>query len=84
MVEGAGMRPVTVVLDPETSAILKQRYTAATGLMEEQFSDYRVVDGVQVAFRARLTRNGSPLIERVVERVEFNVPVPSSFFTRPS
>jgi hypothetical protein len=87
-VRAAGMRPITVVFDPDTHLIVRQRYATAAGAgtatMEEFFSDYRPVDGVQVAFRAEVRRDGAPLLERVVRSVELNVPLAAALFTKPS
>jgi hypothetical protein len=87
-VKGPGMRPVTVAFDPETALILRQRYLmpAASGAstMEEIFTDYRPVDGVQVAHRAEVRRDGSPVLDRVVRSVQINVAIPPSHFTKPS
>ncbi len=84
LVQGEGMRPVSLVLDPDTMVILKQRYDMANATMEERYSDYRLVDGVQVAFKAEVRRNDEPLMERVVRSIEFNVSLDSSLFTKPS
>jgi zinc protease len=85
-VKGAGMRAVTLVLDPDTGQIVRQRYLAAPGpqVIEETFSDYRDVGGVQVAFRTVLRGARVPTVERVVRTFRYNVPVDSALFTRPS
>jgi zinc protease len=84
-IEGTEMRPVTIVLDPKTSLILRQRFAGPRNVaVEEQFTDYRAVDGIQVAFRATVLYGGQPQLVRKVERIEFNVPVPATFFTRPT
>jgi hypothetical protein len=85
-VTSAGMRGLTVILDPVTSLILKQRYMAADGegLAEEAFSDYRDVNGLQVAFRAVLRRPGAPTIERRLQTFEYNLSLPPALFTKPS
>jgi zinc protease len=84
LVQGEGMRPLSLVLDPDSMVILKQRYDMADATIEERYSDYRVVDGVQVAFKAEVLRNGEPLMERVLRSIEFNVSLDSSLFTKPS
>jgi zinc protease len=83
-VEGGGMRPVSLVLDPETLVILRQRYDLETATMEERYSDYRVVDGVQVAFKAEVRRNGVPVVERVLRTIEINPQLDAALFTKPS
>jgi zinc protease len=82
-VHGGGMRPLSMVLDPDSLFVLRQRYDLENATIEERFSDYRPVDGVQVAFRAELFRNGSPLLERTLKSIEFNLPLEASLFTRP-
>ena len=83
-VEGAGMRPVILIIDPDTLVVLRQRYDMEAATMEERYSDYRMVDGVRVAFKAEVLRNGTPLMERVVTKIEFNPPLDSELFTKPS
>jgi hypothetical protein len=53
-------------------------------VIEETFSDYRDVGGVQVAFRTVLRGARVPTVERVVRTFRYNVPVDSALFTRPS
>ena len=83
-VQGSGMRPVSLIFDPDTLLVLMQRYDLETATMEERYSDYRVVDGIQVPFKAEVRRNGVPLIERILRSIEFNVPLESSLFSKPS
>jgi hypothetical protein len=52
--------------------------------MEERFSDYRSVDGLQVAFTAAVVKAGQPVINRRVRSVEYNVPLDPALFTKPS
>jgi hypothetical protein len=84
LVEGGGMRPISLVLDPETLTILKQRYDMENATIEEFYSDYRAVDGLQVPFKAEVRRNNVPLLERVLRTIEFNVPLEAALFTKPS
>jgi zinc protease len=51
---------------------------------EEVFSDYRVVDGIQVPFQARLVQNGRTVLARTLTSVRFNAPVPETLFARPN
>jgi zinc protease len=85
-VTSAGLRGLTVIFDPVTSLILKQRYMSADGegVAEEAFSDYRDMDGLQVAFRAVLRRPRAPTIERRLQTFEYNLQLPPALFTRPS
>jgi zinc protease len=82
-VKGPEMRAVTLVLDPDSALILRQRYAVGAEAIEETFSDYRDVSGVKVAFKTVLSGAGVPTVERVVRSVRYNVPVDSMLFTRP-
>jgi zinc protease len=89
VVKGAGMRPVSVMLDPESALIVRQRFLGpgigpGAAVTEEAFSDYRDVNGLKVAFRATVYRNGAPVLERVLHTFELNVPLASSLFSKPS
>ncbi len=85
---GGGMQAVVLLLDPATDLILAQRYdtTGAAGreTVEEQFSDYRNVDGLKVAFAAVVQAAGLPVLTRRVRTFELNVPLAADLFTRPS
>jgi zinc protease len=88
-VGGQGIQPVTVLLDPSSDLILAQRYEvpagqAATALMEEIFSDYRNVDGLQVAFSATVRKSGVPFLTRRLRTFEYNIPLDPALFTKPS
>ena len=88
-VGGGAMRGfVVLLLDPTTDLIRAQRYdaTAVTGAretVEEQFSDYRSVNGLQVAFAAVVQAAGVPVLTRQVRTFEYNVPLAANLFTRP-
>jgi len=83
-----GGKPVTWWIDPATGLITKSRYRTSLGgaevLAEEVYSDYRDVNGLKVAFKTELHREGGPTVERTVRKYEFNVPVDSKIFTKPS
>jgi len=86
-VESPGARPVTLVFDPDTFLLATQQYDVAGApveSMEETFSDYRAVNGLQVPFKAVVRRNGAPFLERTVHTIEFNVPLDPGLFTKPS
>ena len=80
------LNPIVLEVDRTTMLIRKQSYRAdAPGrpLVEESFSDYRPVDGIQIAFRA--SRKSGPLIvERRVTEVKINAPVEPALFSRPA
>jgi hypothetical protein len=79
------MKPVTILVDPGTHRIVAQRYEAGAGLaMEEQFSDYRNISGLQVAFTTVVLKAGLPFVSRHLRTFEYNVPLQSELFTKPS
>ena len=87
-VRGGTMKPVTVILDPSSGLIVAQRYAQPAGqsasMAEEEFLDYRTVDGLQVAFEAVLRRGGQSLVRRVLRSFEYNVALDPALFTKPS
>ncbi|HEY7501628.1 MAG TPA: pitrilysin family protein [Vicinamibacterales bacterium] len=88
-VSGRGMRPFSILLDPDTGLILAERYQIPAGRgewmpVEEAFSDYRSVDGLQIAFNAVVRRDGRAILNRRVRAFEYNVPLDPALFTKPS
>ncbi len=84
---GARLEPIVLYIDPATHLVAKQSYVAGgTGqpLVEEVFSDYRAIDGVQIAFRAEVRRGGETILERHVTSIRLNDPLASTLFKRPS
>jgi zinc protease len=84
---GAGFDPMVVFVSPETHLIARQTYVAGAAgepLVEESFEDYRNVEGVQIAFMARVRIGGRPMLERRVTAITFNPPFVPSLFQRPS
>jgi len=80
------LNPVVLDVDRDTLLIVKQSYRAdAPGrpLIEESFSDYRPVDGIQIAFRAS-RKSGPLLVERRVTEVKINAAIEPALFTRPA
>ena len=82
---GGAIKAVVLLLDPATDLIVAQRYDAdrGTSRVEEQFSDYRNVNGLQVAFSAVVQINGLPAATRRVRTFEYNVPLAADLFTWP-
>jgi zinc protease len=78
---------VTLFLDPGTALVVKQRYMsdgpAGPAESEEIFSDYRTVDGIQVAFRAVVRQAGATVVEREVTRFAINIPLDDALFRKP-
>lgn len=79
------LNPVVLYVDPTTALVKKRIYTAdapARPIVEEQFFDYREVDGIQMSFRA--TQKVGPLsVERRVGDLKLNSPVDAALFKRP-
>lgn len=84
---GAGLEPMLLYVDPETSLVAKQTYVAGgpgQPIIEEAFSDYRAVDGVQIAFTANVRQSGQPVLERRLLEIKINPPVNPALFQRPA
>jgi hypothetical protein len=80
------LNPIVLYVDPASAQIVKRLYTAdAPGrpIVDEQFFDYRDVDGVQFAFHAT-QKVGAMSVERRVTDVKINTPVDIALFTRPA
>ena len=80
------LNPIVLYIDPANGLVTKQTFVApqAAGgdLVEETFSDYRGVDGVQFAFQAARTSRELK-VERQVRDITVNPPVDSATFSRP-
>jgi zinc protease len=84
---GAGLEPMLLYVDPATSLVTKQTYVAGGAgapIIEEVFSDYRTVDGVQIAFIANVRQSGQPILERRLLEIKINPPVNPALFQRPA
>ncbi|HAK55397.1 MAG: pitrilysin family protein [Vicinamibacterales bacterium] len=79
--------PVRLFLDPRTGLVIRQTYVsqgpAGPEETEELYSDYREVDGVQVAFRAIVRRGGVSVLERELADLTFNATIDAALFARP-
>jgi zinc protease len=82
------MGPVTLYVDARSGAITRETYASAdepgSTLTAETFSDYRSVDGIQVAFRAAVRHGSVTLVERTVTSINWNAPVDEALFKRPA
>jgi zinc protease len=84
-VSGEDMTPVTLFVNRDTGLIERARYALSpAGRGEEAYSDYRSVDGIQVAFHTVVRRPGVTPIERDVKTIRFNVALPAGLFVKPS
>jgi hypothetical protein len=85
-VSGTDLNPVILYLDPGTLLLRKQVYASdAPGrpLVEEMFSDYRDVEGIQIPFTAS-RRLGPQTVERRATEVQINAPIDPAQFKRPT
>jgi zinc protease len=83
----SGLEPMVLYIDRQTNLIAKQAYALGgqgQPLVEELFSDYRPVDGVQVAFTAAVERAGQRVLDRRITSIEFNRAVDPALFKRPA
>jgi zinc protease len=84
------MAPVTVVFDPTSALIVRQRYRApdaagrSTVDTEEEFSDFRDVGGLKVPFVTIVRVAGQVTVQRTLHSVEYNVPLDPALFSRQS
>jgi hypothetical protein len=84
---GTDLDPTILYIDPETSLVLQQSYVAGgrgTPLVEELFTDYRTVEGVQVAFGTIVRIRGESVLDRRVMTFTINAPVSPALFKRPT
>ena len=80
------LNPILLYIDPESSLVTKQTFVDdAPGrpLVEERFSDYRSVSGIQIAFKAT-RRIGMQIVDRLVADVKINAEIDPALFTRPA
>lgn len=83
---GTDLEPVVLNIDAETFLVSSQNYVAGgqgAPLIEEEFSDYRPIDGVQIAFAASVSQFGRKVLERRVTSIRINAPLNPSLFQRP-
>jgi len=70
-------------IDPETHLILKTAAEVRGQLLEEVYSDYKSVNGIQVPHRRIIMQNGSKVIELVVSEVQINPDIDPALFDKP-
>jgi len=85
---GDGFQPTVLAIDPDSALVTRQTYVAngpGQPVIREAFSDYRAVDGVQVAYKATVTRgNGQTTLTRHVVNITINATLDPALFTRPA
>ena len=83
---GPGLEPLVLNLDPETHLVVRQTYVAGgpgQPIVEERFSDYKAIDGVQIALTAGVRQGARPVLERRVTDIRINAPLNPALFHRP-
>ena len=81
------LEPTVLYIDPSTNLIARQTYVAGgqgQPVVEETFSDYREVGGVQIAFTASVRQAGRLVAERRVTAIKLNAPIDPALFKRPT
>jgi hypothetical protein len=84
---GQGFEPTILYIEPDSGLIAKQSYVVnAPGqpLIEESFSDYRPVDGVQIAWVATVSRGQQVTLTRKLTDIKINAPIDAGLFKRPA
>jgi hypothetical protein len=86
-VSGAGLEPLRLYIDRDYR-IVRQTYTTPgpdgrPTNAEEQFSDYRKVNGIDVPFKASVLRDGQKILDRTIKSVTFNTAVDPMLFQQP-
>jgi zinc protease len=85
---GALRNPVRLYIDAK-GMVSREAYTEPGPLgrptqVEEVFSDYRSVDGIQVPFHAELRQNGQTVLDRTLTTVKINSDVDRTLFEKPT
>jgi outer membrane lipoprotein-sorting protein len=82
-----GRDDVTLYFDPDTADVVRLAYERrgadGTAREVEDFSDFRLVDGIRFAFRATTTTAAGNKVERTVSAIRVNPTLAPSLFTRP-
>jgi zinc protease len=80
------LNPIVLYADPATNLLTKLTFIAdAIGrpLVEEQFGEYRVVDGIQIPFSGS-RKVGALSVDRMATDVKINTPLDPALFKRPA
>lgn len=80
---GVSRQVTHLYLDAETGLEVKLASEVENLKLEQEFSEYRAVEGVTIPFVIRTLTNGVPQGEIRVETVQFNVPVDDAIFRMP-
>jgi zinc protease len=83
-ISGPDLRPLTIFVNRDNGLIDRARYDGTDGRVEERYSDYRDVDGIQIPFHTVVRRTGMTSIERDIRTIKFNVPLAPGIFEKPA
>ncbi|HEX7138683.1 MAG TPA: pitrilysin family protein [Vicinamibacterales bacterium] len=78
--------PVVLFIDVDSAQLKRMTFVAETPgrpAVEDEYSDYRAVSGVQIAFAAS-RRSGQQAIARTITDIRINSPIDPALFKRPS
>ena len=70
-------------VDPDTYLMVKMSYEVDGSVFEEQYSDFRLQDGIQVPYHAVFSQDGHTMFEVRFEEVRINPEVDEGVFTMP-
>ncbi len=70
--------------DRTTHLPAKVSFSDAQSTTEAVYDDYRTVQGVKVAFKTTVTRNGAPLVEILLSEAQVDVEVDPAKFQKPA
>jgi zinc protease len=82
-ISGPEMRPLTLFVNRDNGLIDRSRFDGPEGRVEERYSDYRTVDGIQIPFHTVVRRAGLTSIERDIKTIKFNGPLAPGIFDKP-
>lgn len=84
---GDGLPATRVYIDAASARLVRLVYDTpgprGNETTTESFSDFHLVDGVSVPFKAVVQRGNAPVLERTLTGIVFNEPIPSGLFTKP-
>jgi outer membrane lipoprotein-sorting protein len=71
-------------LDTETGLEARTVNQSPMGALEQEFSDYRDVQGLKMPFSVRTLQNGASVAQLAVEKIEINGAIDDALFKKPT
>jgi outer membrane lipoprotein-sorting protein len=71
-------------LDAETGLEARTVNQSPMGALEQEFSDYRDVQGLKMPFSVRTLQNGAPVAQLAIEKIEVNGQIDDALFKKPA